>query len=133
MRTKIIPDTTEVQGTDDPQLFKNFRRGNFSYFVPLDDGDYMVVLGFLEPDRARKIGERVFDVVANGETKLENFDVLQASRGRYRTAVDKSFTTVVYISSSISFRGWARPLCRISGSGSGSGNRSNRTVKRAPV
>lgn len=88
-------DTTGVQGTDDPQLFKNFRHGSFSYFVPLDDGNYTVTLGFLEPDKAKKIGERVFNVVANGGTKLENFDVLQAAKGKYRTAVGKSFTTEV--------------------------------------
>ncbi|PTM93350.1 glycoside hydrolase family 2 TIM barrel-domain containing protein [Mycoplana dimorpha] len=88
-------DTTAVQGTDDPQLFKNFRRGTFSYFVPLDDGDYTVTLGFLEPDKAKKIGERVFDVVANGEIELENFDVLKAAKGKYRTAIDESFSTKV--------------------------------------
>nr|WP_237684088.1 glycoside hydrolase family 2 TIM barrel-domain containing protein [Pseudaminobacter soli] len=88
-------DTTPVQGTDDPQLFKNFRRGSFSYFVPLDDGDYMVTLGFLEPDKDKEIGERVFDVAANGETKLENFDVLRVGKGKYRTVVNESFTTKV--------------------------------------
>lgn len=63
-------------------MFKNFRRGSFSYFVPLDDGNYTVTLGFLEPDKAKKIGERVFDV-------------LQAAKGKYRTVVGKSFTTQV--------------------------------------
>jgi beta-galactosidase len=88
-------DTTAVQGTGDPQLFKNFRRGRFSYFIPLDKGDYTVTLGFLEPDKDKKVGERVFDVVANGETKLKNFDILQAAKGKYRTVVDESFTTEV--------------------------------------
>ncbi|WP_414476075.1 glycoside hydrolase family 2 TIM barrel-domain containing protein [Microvirga sp. M2] len=88
-------DTTPVQGTNDPQLFKNFRRGSFSYFIPLDDGDYTVELGFLEPDKGKAIGERIFDVVANGETKLENFDVLKAAKGEYRTVVNESFTTGV--------------------------------------
>jgi hypothetical protein len=88
-------DTTPARGTDDPELFKNFRRGAFSYFVPLDDGDYTVALGFLEPDKDKQIGERVFDVVANGETKLKNLDVLKAAKGEYRTVVTESFTTQV--------------------------------------
>lgn len=40
------------------------------------------------------IWNRVFDVVANGEKKLENFDVLAAA-GAYRKAVTRSFTTTV--------------------------------------
>ena len=90
-----MTDATPARGTDDPQLFKNFRRGSFSYFVPLDHGHYAVTLGFLEPDKNTQIGARVFDVVANGETKLENFDVLQAAKGKYRTAVHESFGTDV--------------------------------------
>jgi beta-galactosidase len=87
-------DRTPARGTDGPQLFKNFRRGAFSYFVPLDNGSYTVTLGFLEPDRDKQVGERIFDVAVNGETKFHNFDVLKTA-GAYRTAVTKTFTTEV--------------------------------------
>ena len=58
-------DRTQVSGTEDPQLYKNYRRGAFSYFVPLADGTYSVTLGFLEPFKGTAVGNRVFDVVAN--------------------------------------------------------------------
>jgi beta-galactosidase len=87
-------DRTKVSGTEDPQLFANYRRGAFSYLVPLADGTYSVTLGFIEPAQATAVGNRVFDVVANGEKKLENFDVLAAA-GAYRKAVTRSFTTTV--------------------------------------
>lgn len=87
-------DRTPVSGTADPELFKTYRSGAFSYYVPLADGAYEVTLGFLEPDRYTEVGHRVFDVVANGETKLDNFDVLEAA-GKYRTAVSRTFTVAV--------------------------------------
>ena len=87
-------DRTPVSGTEDAQLYKNYRRGAFSYFVPVPDGTYSVTLGFLEPYKGTVVGNRVFDVVANGEKKLENLDVLAAA-GAYRRAVTRTFTTRV--------------------------------------
>lgn len=78
----------------DADLFNNFRRGSFSYYLPLADGSYVLTLGFLEPDRDRQPGHRVFNVVGNGENLLENLDVLQ-SAGAYRTVVTKTFTVQV--------------------------------------
>lgn len=40
-----------------PQLFQNFHRGSFSYFIALADGEYSVTLDFLEPSRTAWIGE----------------------------------------------------------------------------
>jgi beta-galactosidase len=83
-----------VSGTSDPQLYKNYRRGAFSYLVPLADGTYSVTLGFLEPYKGTAVGNRVFDVIANGEKKLENFDVVAAA-GAYRQAVTRTFMATV--------------------------------------
>jgi beta-galactosidase len=76
-------DRTPVTGTADPQLFKNYRRGTFTYRVPLADGTYSVTLG-----------NRVFDVLANGSKKIENLDVLKEA-GAYRKVVTRSFTVSV--------------------------------------
>ena len=83
-----IPE--DIRGTDDPQLYKYFRRGDFSYDIPLPDGSYDMTLGFLEPDEDVVVGERVFDVIANGQPLLRTFDVLQEA-GAARTAVTRTF------------------------------------------
>jgi beta-galactosidase len=93
--TKPVADWTPVSGTPDVNLYKNYRYGQFSYDVPLEDGRYEVTLGFLEPDRSTDTGNRVFDVAASGEVKIQNLDVLRAAGGRYRTAVTRRFTTTV--------------------------------------
>ncbi|HXU07141.1 MAG TPA: glycoside hydrolase family 2 TIM barrel-domain containing protein [Polyangia bacterium] len=86
-----VTDPTVVSGTDDPQLYDNFRHGTFSYFVPLPDGSYSVTLGFLEPTKTTDVGNRLFDVVANGDTKIAQLDVLKAA-GAYRRALTRTFT-----------------------------------------
>jgi beta-galactosidase len=89
--TRGVTDTTSVRGTQDPQLFKNFRHGQFTYDIPLADGAYEVTLGFLEPDRTTRIGNRIFDVVANGSARIVDLDVLQAAGGKYRTVISRTF------------------------------------------
>jgi beta-galactosidase len=81
----------DVDGTDDPTLYKYFREGVFAYHIPLADGRYDVTLGFLEPDDDVAISERVFDVSANGAVQLESFDV-RAEAGAAREVVTRSFT-----------------------------------------
>jgi len=93
--TRGVTDTTPVSGTSEPDLYKNYRHGRFAYEVPLEDGDYQVTLGFLELDSITKVGNRVFDVVANGKTELQNFDVLAAIGGKYRTVVTRKFPVTV--------------------------------------
>ena len=87
-------DNTPISGTESQALFKNFRRGTFSYYIPLANGDYTITLGFIEPDRGTDIGQRLFNIIANGVTKIESFDVLQAA-GTYRTVVTKTFPATV--------------------------------------
>jgi beta-galactosidase len=91
----LVGTTTLVQGTADPFLYTCLRRGSFSYNVPLPNGSYEVTLGFAEPDSSMAAGDRSFNVSANGETRLANFDVLQAAGGRPRAAVTRSFPIVV--------------------------------------
>jgi beta-galactosidase len=83
-----------ISGTDNVELFLNFRSGDFSYEIPLDDGAYTVSLGFIEPNEATEVGQRIFNVTANGETMLENFDILREI-GSPRTVVIRAFRVVV--------------------------------------
>ncbi|MET0374842.1 MAG: malectin domain-containing carbohydrate-binding protein, partial [Rhizorhabdus sp.] len=79
-----------IAGTADPELAATFRRGDFSYRLPLDNGAYDVTLTFVEPSAGP--GERVFDVLANGKRVLGDLDI--ASTGRM-TAVQKHFPVQV--------------------------------------
>jgi beta-galactosidase len=92
--TTGVKDRTAVCGTASPDLYKNFRKGHFSYNIPLASGNYVVTLGFLEPDRETKVGGRIFDVVSNGSVKLKDFDVLEAAVS-YRTAITRTFPVKV--------------------------------------
>jgi beta-galactosidase len=83
-----------IEGTADPQLFKYSRMGDFRYDIPLEDGTYDLTLGFLENDEDAEVGDRVFSVSANGETLLEDFDILEEA-GEPLTAITERFTVQV--------------------------------------
>ncbi|MGN6487282.1 MAG: glycoside hydrolase family 88 protein [Devosia sp.] len=74
-------DDTQAQQIADGLLYLYYRLGTFSYEIPIADGHYEVTLGFIEPNTARQPGERVFDVIANGKTALDHFDVVKTAGG----------------------------------------------------
>jgi beta-galactosidase len=83
---------TRVVNVPDPRdavLWDTVRHGTFGYRLPLDNGDYKVTLGFLEPDKNAKPGSRVFDVKVGGATRIEKLDVLSAA-GAHSTAIWRS-------------------------------------------
>ena len=72
----------EIVGSPDPELFSTERYGHFSYAVPVDTRDrYTLILHFVElyfgnqAGGADGVGSRVFKVMSNGETLLDNFDI----------------------------------------------------------
>jgi hypothetical protein len=84
-----------VAGTNDPKLYGTSRvgyYGNFSYAIPLSNGQYSVVLKFAET-QYWVAGQRVFNVVLNGSTVLSNFDVV--AQGGYFKAIDRPFSVAV--------------------------------------
>jgi hypothetical protein len=85
-------DTTAfpVAGTSDPKLFYTRRAGAFSYGKPVPDGEYTLNLLFAD---WRNPGERKFNVVAEGQTLLSEFDI-SATAGK-NTALIKSFDITV--------------------------------------
>lgn len=74
--------------TLDPTIFETLRAGDFSYNIPLAPGDYELRLYFSEtgfgPDTISGGGEasRMFNVVLNGKTILNNFDILSDAAGQ---------------------------------------------------
>src|SRR5690606_9039665 len=72
---KVVRDTIpSVSGTTDPTLCQSERMGDFSYELPLSNGDYEVVLSFCESTYAES-GKRVFDVEAEGIAVLSDYDI----------------------------------------------------------
>ncbi|HEY2860975.1 MAG TPA: malectin domain-containing carbohydrate-binding protein [Terracidiphilus sp.] len=88
-----------ISGTADPDLFATERYGHFSYTVPVDAGGrYTVVLYFAEryfgtqsPGSGGN-GSRVFRVLCNGETLLDNFDIYKEAGALH--ALTKTFRGV---------------------------------------
>ena len=73
---------TKIEGTPDPDLFAAERYGHFTYAIPVDTRDrYTLILHFAEsyfgPGEVGGGGEesRVFRVLCNGNTLLDNFDI----------------------------------------------------------
>jgi Malectin domain len=70
----------EIDGSPDPELFSTERYGHFSYAIPVDTRDrYTLILHFVELYFAAQngggVGSRVFRVMCNGETLLDDFDI----------------------------------------------------------
>jgi pimeloyl-ACP methyl ester carboxylesterase len=82
-------DASSAVGVDAP-LLNNRRTGNFNYDFPIADGNYTVTLLFADSIYA-KAGQRVFDVTAQGQTILSNFDIA-ASGGAGGAEVVRSFS-----------------------------------------
>jgi beta-galactosidase len=76
----------------EPSLFASYREGQFAYRIPVPNGRYRVTLYFVEP--MAQIGERVFDVSANGIPAIENLDVNEAAGGMLR-GTSRQFDTRV--------------------------------------
>ena len=84
-----------VTGTEDPELFKGQRYGNFTYRFPVPTGKYRLRLLFAEiffgPHNRGKggPGSRIFNVYSSGQMLLRNFEVFKEA-GDNR-AIEKVF------------------------------------------
>ncbi len=84
----------EVEGSSDPELFSTERFGHFSYAIPVDTRDrYTLILHFVElyfgGQNGGGVGSRVFRVMCNGETLLDNFDIYKEAGSLH--ALTKTF------------------------------------------
>ena len=84
-------------GTADPDLFAGERYGHFSYAIPADPRDrYTVILHFAEfyfgSVGQSGAGNRLFRVLANGNTLIDNFDIFKEAGSLH--AIAKSFNHI---------------------------------------
>jgi len=96
MEGHLLTDLNEIAGTPDQAIFATERFGHFSYTIPVDSRDrYTVALHFAEhyfgPQQPGSggAGSRVFRVMCNGETILDNFDIYKEAGSMH--ALTKTF------------------------------------------
>jgi hypothetical protein len=90
----FVPDLA-VASTNAPVLYQSQRWNDkyLSYDLPVANGNYNLTLKFAELYFSGA-GQRVFDVVVNGQTVLPNFDIV-AQAGTAVRAIDKTFPVSV--------------------------------------
>jgi hypothetical protein len=67
--------TTSVSGTTDPTLYKTYRwQSTLQYQFSMPNGTHTVNLGFAET-MFSSLGQRVFNIVLNGQTVRSNLDI----------------------------------------------------------
>jgi Malectin domain len=93
---QAILRTWFASGIDDPELYQGERYGNLTYVIPVAPGSYTVTLKFSEawfgPDKpgGGGVGSRRFDILANSQMLVHNFDIFKEAHGPERP-VDKTF------------------------------------------
>jgi len=82
MEGRLSGPAHPLMNSPDPDLFAGERYGHFSYAIPVDTRDrYTLVLHFAEfyfgsgASGNGGVGSRVFKVMCNGETLLDDFDI----------------------------------------------------------
>jgi hypothetical protein len=89
------PPSFAIEGTEDKELYRSVRFGDFKYEIPVPEpGSYMVRLHFAEITyNDFKRGDRVFNVnVENNQESLINYDII-AETG-IQKAIVKTFTGI---------------------------------------
>jgi hypothetical protein len=89
-------NSPQIKGTSDPDLFSTERYGHFTYAIPVDTRDrYTLTLHFAEfyfgagASGVGGDGSRVFRVLCNGSTLLDNFDIYKEAGSLH--ALTKTF------------------------------------------
>jgi hypothetical protein len=84
MNGRMSSQRQQIAGSPDPDLFAAERYGHFSYAIPVDTrGRYTLILHFAEfyfgphASGVGGTGSRVFRVMCNGTTLLDDFDIFK--------------------------------------------------------
>jgi hypothetical protein len=67
--------TAAIAGTTDDPLYQSERFGDFSYAIPVENGDYLVTLKFAEIYWTQP-GQRIFNVLMEGVTVISKLDLV---------------------------------------------------------
>jgi hypothetical protein len=83
----------DVAGTDNDPVYYAYRSGtSFSYYLAVPNGNYSLVLNFVEPTKTT-VGQRKFNVTVEGTQVLTSFDIFAAAG--HKTATTKTFAVAV--------------------------------------
>jgi beta-glucanase (GH16 family) len=83
-----------VKGSQDPELYRSYRRGDIEIAYPVANGVYDITFHFAEPDTVAG-GERVFDALAEGRRVIEDLDVMAFRDGKTESALTVTAPGVV--------------------------------------
>ncbi len=93
MNGQLASQTSLLADTPDPDLFAGERFGHFTYAIPVDSrGTYTLILHFAElyfgPGASGNggAGSRVFKIICNGQTLLDNFDIFREAGSLHEVA-----------------------------------------------
>ena len=75
-----------IKGSQDSRVFKTYREGVKQIQQKIDNGVYTVILKFAEPQDI-DIGERVFDVLIEGQREIQNVDIVLDRSGNSQSSV----------------------------------------------
>jgi len=86
--------TSAIAGTTDDSIYQTERYGNFSYSIPVTNGNYNVTLKFAET-YFTAVGKRVFSVKLNDQTVIANLDIYA------KVGKNKAYDVVIPVSVTI--------------------------------
>ena len=91
---KTFSRVDAIANTQDDSLYQTGRWAkDLKYAIPVDNGDYAVKVKFAETEDKEDVN-RIFDIDAEGQTAVNNFNIYEAAQGR-NVAVDRSFNVSV--------------------------------------
>lgn len=88
-----LSKSDSISGTDDPQIYQNYRNGIFSYAFPVSNGTYSVLLQTME-SYWTETNKRRFSVEIEGVPVIDNIDLIALLGGKF-IAYDRTFITEV--------------------------------------
>jgi hypothetical protein len=91
---RLLTHRETTANTNNSELYRSERYGNFSYAIPVPSGTYTLTLHFSEhwfglDGGGGNDNMRFFDVYCNGVALLRNFDISKEAGGSARALVKK--------------------------------------------
>ena len=82
----VVATLDAVKGSQDAPLYETYREGDMEISRSMANGVYDITLHFAEPDDVPG-GTRVFDTIVEGNTVIDDLDVMASRDGKVRSAL----------------------------------------------
>ncbi len=82
----VVATLDAVKGSQDAPLYETYREGDVEVSRSMVNGVYDITLHFAEPDDVPG-GTRVFDTIVEGNTVIDDLDVMASRDGKVRSAL----------------------------------------------